>query len=72
MLLVVTLYMGILSSNKLNNLNQLENTKVTRFCVVPMRFCSPFRPFVLSGKNRYSINHNVVQKVVSQKIREPF
>lgn len=38
---------------------------------VPMRYC-PFRQFVLSGKNRYDINHAVVQKVVPRKIREPF
>lgn len=38
---------------------------------VPMRYC-PFRQFVLSGKNRYDINHAVVQKVVPRKIREPY
>ena len=38
---------------------------------VPMQY-SPFRQFVLSGKNRYNINHDVVQKVVSRKIREPY
>lgn len=38
--------------------------------VVPMQY-SPFRQFVLSGKNRYNINHAVVQKVVPRKIREP-
>lgn len=37
---------------------------------VPMQY-SPFRQFVLSGKNRYDINHDVVQKVVQRKIREP-
>lgn len=38
---------------------------------VPMRYY-PFRQFVLSGKNRYEINHAVVQKVVPCKTREPF
>lgn len=38
---------------------------------VPMGYF-PFRQFVLSGKNRYDINHAVVQKVVQRKIREPF
>lgn len=37
---------------------------------VPMRYF-PFRQFVLSGKNRYDISHDVVQKVVARKIREP-
>lgn len=30
-----------------------------------------FRTFVLQGKNRYNISHEVVQKVVTRKIREP-
>lgn len=37
---------------------------------VPMKHCL-FRQFVRSGKNRHDINHEVVQKVVSRKIREP-
>lgn len=32
---------------------------------------TPFRQFVLAGKNRYDINHAVVQKMVLRKIREP-
>lgn len=39
--------------------------------LVPMQY-SPFRQFVLSGKNRYDINHDVVQKVVPRKVREPY
>lgn len=38
--------------------------------IVPMRNFR-FRTFVRSGKNRNIINHEVVQKVVTRKIREP-
>lgn len=40
---------------------------------LPMKFeYCPFRQFVLSGKNRYYINHEVVQKYVPRKRRERF
>lgn len=37
---------------------------------VPMRNLR-FRQFVLAGKNRYRIHHELVQKIVARKFREP-
>ena len=65
--------MGI--QNKVHQKQRQQEQKQIKYQVaasgVPMRYC-PFRQFVLSGKNRYDINHAVVQKVVPRKIREPF
>lgn len=59
------MYMGVANKSK-------RPVKFQVFViVVPMRYY-PFRQFVLSGKNRYVINHDVVQKVVPRKIREPY
>lgn len=55
----------------INQSGRLSVKACNKHRLVPMKPCQ-FRPFVLSGKNRNVIHHEVVQKTVPCKIREPF
>jgi hypothetical protein len=62
----------LISNNNLSKdlFEAIYNKKKQLFPVVSMRNFR-FRRFVKSGKNLYDINHEMVQKVVARKYREP-